>query len=503
MGFIEGGAKAVMASYNAWNGTPMAVNPILKSIVIKDWGVDVISSDGGAVTDLVTQFKRYPTQKDAVVACLHAGINQFLDKYKDEVREALKDGSVTEAEIDSLLRPKFRVTIRLGLLDPPEMVPWSKLKDLPEPWNTDEDKAVSKQMALESVVLLKNANNFLPLRKNSLKSVAVIGPLADSVHWDWYGGLPPYAVTPLQGIREEVGPGVTVSYAAGNTNNTAINAAKSSDVAIVVVGNDPTCGPDMGHAWNKDASTKPCAVPSDGREGRDRESITLEQEDLIKQVYAANQKTVVILISSFPYAINWTQATVPAILHMTHASQDEGTALAEVLFGGYNPGGHLVTTWPRSLDQLPPMMDYDIRHGRTYMYFKGEPLYPFGYGLRYTTFKYSHLKPSSSSLAKDGSVTFSVDVKNTGKRTGDEVVQLYVSHLGSKVPRPLKELKGFQRVTLKPGETKTVQIPLKAASNLAYWNEKSGAFEVESEPVKVMVGDSSADMKLETTLQVE
>jgi beta-glucosidase len=500
MGFLDGGAKAVMASYNAWNGTPMAVNPILKSIVIKEWGVDVISSDGGAVTDLVTQHKRYPTLKDAVVACLHSGINQFLNEYKPEVTEALKDGSITESEIDALLRPKFRVTIRLGLLDPPERVIWSKIKDSPEPWDTDEDKAVSKQMALESVVLLKNSDNFLPLHKDSLKSIAVIGPLADSVHWDWYGGLPPYAVTPLQGIKAQAGSDIGITYS--TSEDAAIKAAQSSDVAIVIVGNDPTCGPDMAHAWNKDASTKPCAVPSDGREGRDRESITLEQEELIRQVYAANPKTVVILISSFPYAINWTQATVPAILHMTHASQDEGTALAEVLFGAYNPGGHLVTTWPKSLDQLPPMMDYNIRHGRTYMYFKGEPLYPFGYGLSYTTFEYSNLKPSSSTLARNASVIVSVDLKNTGKRTGDEVVQLYVTHLGSKVERPMRELKGFERVTLRPGETKTVQIPLRA-SDLAYWNEKSGAFEVESEPIKVMVGDSSADIKLDTMLQVE
>jgi beta-glucosidase len=400
------------------------------------------------------------------------------------------------------LRPKFRVTIQLGLLDPPERVPWSKIKDSPEPWNTEEDKAVSKQMALESVVLLKNANGFLPLKKKSLKSIAVIGPLADSVHWDWYGGTPPYTVTPLQGIRDEVGPGVTVSYAASNTNNAAVNAAKSSDVAVVVVGNDPTCGPDMAHAWREDASTKPCAVPSDGREGRDRESITLEQEELIKQVYAANPKTVVILVSSFPYAINWTQATVPAILHMTHASQDEGTALAEVLFGAYDPGGHLVTTWPKSPDQLPPMMDFNIRHGRTYMYFKGEPLYPFGYGLSYTTFQYSNLKTNSPTLAKDGTVMVSVDVKNTGKVVGDAVAQLYVSHLGSKVERPVRELKGFQRVNLKPGETKTVQIPLKA-STLAYWNEKDGALEVESEPVNVMIGESSADIKLQKKLQVD
>jgi beta-glucosidase len=243
-------------------------------------------------------------------------------------------------------------------------------------------------------------------------------------------------------------------------------------------------------------------VPSDGREGRDREIITLAQEQLVKQVYAVNPKTVVILVSSFPFAINWSQANVPAILHMAHSSQDEGTALAKVLFGDYNPGGHLVTTWPKSVDQLPPMMDYDIRHGRTYMYFKGEPLYPFGYGLSYTTFAYANLKTSSAELAEDGSITVSVEVTNIGSRTGDEVVQLYVKHLKSKVERPGEELKGFQRVTLKPNETKTVQIPLKASA-LAYWDEKAGRFRVEAEPVGVMIGDSSKDIKLTTTVRVQ
>jgi beta-glucosidase len=354
------------------------------------------------------------------------------------------------------------------------------------------------------VVLLKNADAFLPLKKDSIKSIAVIGPLADSVHWDWYGGTPPHAVTPLEGIRNAASPGIKVNYAADETGNAAVHAAQSSDVAVVVVGNDPTCGPDMAHDWHNSADgggTLPCTVPSDGREGRDREIITLAQEQLIKQVYAVNQKTVVILISSFPFAINWTQSNIPAILHMAHSSQDEGTALAKVLFGDYNPGGRLVTTWPKSVDQLPPMMDYDIRHGRTYMYFKGEPLYPFGYGLSYTTFSYANLKASSAELGSDGTITVSVDVTNTGSRAGDEVVQLYVKHLKSKVERPIEELKGFQRVTLKPHETKTVQIPLKA-STLAFWNEKQNQFKVEPEPVKLMIGSSAKDIKLVTTVNV-
>ena len=505
MGFQEGGAKGVMASYNAWNGTAMAVNPILKSIVREQWGVEVISSDGGAVHLLVDPRHLFPDQKAAVVACLKAGVNQFLDRYQDETKAALKDGEVTEAEIDALLRPKFRITIRLGLLDPPEMVPYSKIKDAPEPWNTERDRAVSKQMALESVVLLKNENSFLPLKKDVIKSIAVIGPLADSVHWDWYGGTPPYAVTPLQGIKAELGPDVKVNYAENELGNAAFDAAKSSDVAVVVIGNDPTCGPDMAHDWHNTVDgggTLACTAPSDGREGRDRETIDLAQEQLVKQAYAANPRTVVVLISSFPFAINWSQEHVPAILHMAHASQDEGAALAQVLFGDYSPGGHLVETWPKSLDQLPPMMDYNIRDGRTYMYFKGEPLYPFGYGLSYTTFKYSNLRTSSTRLAKDGSVTVSVDVTNTGSRVGDVVVQMYVKHLGTKVEQPREALKGFQRVTVQPGETKTVQIPLQA-STLAWWDEKLPGFRVEAEPIRVMIGNSSADIQLTTELRVQ
>jgi beta-glucosidase len=505
MGFEEGGARAVMASYNAWNGTTMAVNPILKSIVRDKWGVEVISSDGGAVHLLVDPRHLYPSQKEAVVACLKAGINQFLDRYQDETKEALKDGEISEAEIDALLRPKFRITVRLGLLDPPEMVPYAKIKDSPEPWNTEKDRSVSKKMALESVVLLKNEDNLLPLKKDGIKSIAVIGPLADSVHWDWYGGTPPYAVTPLQGIKDEVGPGVRVTYAADELGDAAVLAAKNSDAAVVLIGNDPTCGPDMAHDWYHTidgGGTLACTVPSDGREGRDRESIDLAQEQLVKQVFAVNPKTIVVLVSSFPFAVNWSQAHVPAILHMAHSSQDEGTALAQVLFGDYNPGGHLVVTWPKSLDQLPPMMDYNIRDGRTYMYFKGEPLYPFGFGLSYTTFKYSNLRTSSPQLAKDGAVTVSVDVTNTGNRTGDAVVQMYVKHLGGKIEQPREALKGFKRVTIEPNETKTVEIPLKA-STLAWWNEKTSAFQVEAEPVGVMVGNSSAEVELSTTVRVQ
>jgi len=500
MAFEDGGAKAVMASYNAWNGTPMTIHPILDSLLTKQWGVEILSSDGGAVTNLVKWHKTFPNQKDAVVASVKAGINQFLDTYKDEVHAALKDGSLTQPDIDYAVRRKMRIALRLGLLDPAERVPYAKIHDGVEPWNTDASRDISKQIALESVVLLKNDKSTLPLQKEKLKTVAVIGPLADSVHWDWYGGLPPYAVTPLAGIKAALGPDVAVTYAADNSEGKAVAAAKSADAVIVVVGNDPTCGPNMATDWN-DAGTNPCADPGDGREGRDRETLALAQEELVKAVYAANPKTVMVLISSFPYTINWSQAHVPAILHMTHASQDEGTALAQVIFGEYNPGGHLVTTWPASMDQLPPMMDYDIRHGRTYMYAKDQPLYPFGHGLSYTTFRYADLKISAPQIAKDGEVTVSVDVSNTGQVAGDTVVQLYVGYPESQVERPMKALEGFKRIHLAAGETQTVTIPLKA-SQLAYWNVDAKAFTVEAAPVNLMIGESSADIKLSQTLSV-
>jgi beta-glucosidase len=222
---------------------------------------------------------------------------------------------------------------------------------------------------------------------------------------------------------------------------------------------------------------------------------------MIKKAYRINHHLVVALIASFPYAITWTQHNIPAIVHCTHASDELGNALADVLFGDYNPGGRLVQTWPATMEQLPPMMDYDIRNGRTYMYFKGLPLYPFGFGLSYTSFSYNNLRLSSPSLKRTGEIMISVDIKNTGKVLGDEVLQLYVQHLPATVTRPERELKGFVRVTLQPGETRTVHIPLKASS-LAWWDQISKGFIVEKDDVRLLIGSSSADIRQNTMLHV-
>jgi beta-glucosidase len=506
MAFVEGGARSYMASYNAWNKVPMTVNPILRDITMKEWGVDgIICTDAGSLGNLVSQHKYYPDLKQAAAASIKAGINMYLaifENYKMAVKGALDDKLLTEAEIDAALRGSLRTGIRLGLLDAPGTSPFAKQKGAPDPVNSAAHNAIARQVALESMVLLKNANSLLPLDRKALKSVAVIGPLANAVLPDFYGGVPPYTVTPLAAIKQKLGPDVAVTYAADDTNGLAVRAAQASDVAIVVVGNHPTCNrTPQKLIQGLMTSTAACEDTSEGMEGSDRKSLNLTQEELIRKVYKANPKTVVVLVSSAPYTIAWTQENVPAILHTSHNGQEEGNAIADVLFGDYNPAGRLVHTWVQSIDQLPPMMDYNIRHGRTYLYFKGKPLYPFGYGLSYTTFRYSNLRVSAESLKAGGEIDLSVDVTNTGTRDGHEVVQVYVRFPSSKVERPIKQLSGFERVSIPHGQTRTVRVPLKASS-LAYWDEMRNGWTTEPGQVRVFVGGSSADERLSTSIAV-
>ncbi|HEY3763202.1 MAG TPA: glycoside hydrolase family 3 C-terminal domain-containing protein [Verrucomicrobiae bacterium] len=499
MGIVDGGARALMASYNSVNGIPMIVNPVLKSVTVDEWGENgIITTDGGAFKLLMTAHHFTTNSAVAAAAAIKAGITVFLDHAQTNlvtaISNALAENLLSVTDIDNSVKGNLRVMIKLGLLDPPDNNPYAKIGrgSEPEPWLSPEHRALARRVTQESIVLLKNSDGLLPLDKAKIKSIAVIGPRANVVLPDWYGGQPPYTVSPLDGIKNKVGPDVTVNFATNDDHGEAVKLARSSDVVIVCVGNHPTG--DVTN-WAK------VALPSYGREAVDRQSITLEDERLIKKVYAANHHTVVVLVSSFPYAINWTQKHVPAIIHLTHSSQELGNALADVLFGDYNPAGRLVETWPKSLRQLPPMMDYNLRDGRTYMYFKGQPLYPFGYGLSYSTFEYSNLKTSSPTLSLDGTLTVSVDVKNTGARAGDEVVQLYVKHLNSTVSRPMKELKGFKRVTLQPGELKQIDILL-PAKLLAYWNSDKHDFEVEPDKIQIMVGGSSADLRLQTIIDV-
>jgi len=487
---IEIGSRAFMAAYNKYNGIPMMVNPVLKNITINEWKQNgIICTDGGALRLLWQAHRYYPDSAWAAAAAVKAGINQFLDRYKDPIVTALKEALLTEKDIDNVIRGDFRVMIKLGLLDPPSRVPYASIKDGEEPWLLQKNKDLVREVTRKSIVLLKNQDKILPLDKTKIRSLALIGPYANEVLLDWYSGTPPYTVSALQGIINKLGE-VNVEWTTGNDDDSVTNLATHSDFVIMVVGNHPWCNA----GWGK------CPVASDGREAVDRKTIYLEQEELIKRVYRLNQKTIVVLIASFPYAITWTQHNIPAILQLTHCSQEQGNALADVLFGDYDPGGRLVQTWPRSMEQLPPMMDYNITDGRTYMYFRGEPLYAFGYGLSYTTFSYSDFRVHKTSTATATKIVTSVDVTNTGKVTGDEVVQLYVQHLNSSVSRPAKELKGFQRITLKPGEKKLVHF-LIDTNDLAYWDENENQWSTEHTELKIMIGSSSDNIKFSKQIE--
>jgi beta-glucosidase len=496
IGFEQGGSRAVMASYNSWNGTPMMINPVLKDIVVKEWGNDgIICTDGGALGLLITAHKSFTDKEHGSAAAVKAGINRFLDDFQPELAKALKEGLVTEADMDASLQNMLRVHLRLGELDPPGVDPYAKIGresngNLP-PWDRAESRELVREVTDKSIVLLKNENHTLPLDRTKLKTIAVIGAWTNEVLLDWYSGTPPYSVSIVQGIREAA-PGASVLFSDGSNVAEAQSLARKADVAIVVVGNHPTCNA----GWDQ------CPVPSNGKEDIDRKTIILEQEELAKQIFAANPLTIEVLRSSFPYAIVWSQQTLPAILHMTHNSEEEGHGLADVLFGNYSPAGRLNQTWPTGDAQLLPMMDYNIRHGRTYMYSKEKPLYPFGYGLSYTTFAYEALNISAPSVKADGVVQVTVKVKNTGKHSSDEVVQMYVEHLGSAVERPQLELKGFERVHIEPGAEKDVVLDLKPR-DLAYWDPAAHLWRVEKESVRLLAGGSSAELPVQAILQIE
>ncbi|MCO6147959.1 glycoside hydrolase family 3 C-terminal domain-containing protein [Flavobacterium sp. NRK1] len=498
MGVTEGGSRAYMAAYNKVNGIPAMVHPMLKDITVKEWGQNgIICTDGGAFGLLLSDHKYYKDKYLGAAATIKAGINQFLDDFIDGVYGAVANGYLKEKDIDEVLRGNYRVMIKLGMLDATNNNPYAAIgtdKNAIDPWTTEAHKKLALEATQKSIVLLKNdpAKQLLPINKAKVKRIAVIGPRADEVLLDWYSGTPPYTITPMAGIKAKAGENIKITYAVNNSDGKAVKIAKEADIAIVIAGNHPWC----------DAGWADCPLPSNGKEAVDRQSLTLEYEDLIKVVHQANPNTIVVLMSSFPYAINWTQEHVPAIVHMTHNSQETGNALADVLFGDYNPAGRLTQTWVSDIADLPPLLDYNIRNGRTYMYFKGKPLYAFGYGLSYTTFTYKGIDVEKESIKKGEAITVNVTVTNTGNRDGEEVVQLYIKHTDSKVERPVKELKAFKRVMLKAGETKTIPLTLRA-KDLEYWNTKNQRFELEKESIELQAGGASDAITVTRTIRTQ
>ena len=508
-GIREGGAYSLMCAYNRVEGKAACGSDMLLEVILRgEWGFSgYVVSDCGAIDDIYLRHKVVATGAEAAALAVKTGTDLECGRVYTNLVDAVKQGLITEQEIDTAVKRLFLARFKLGMFDSPDRVRWAQIAY--GVLNRPTHRELARRVARESIVLLKNAGGVLPLRKD-LATLAVLGPNADQ--WRMllgnYNGMPADPVSPLRGIREAVGRGTRVLYARGadladgfpGTDGPsvpaetlaveAVKAARQADAVVLFLGLTARLeGEEM-------------RVELEGFRGGDRTRIDLPaaQERLLERIVAVGKPTVLVLLNGSALAVSWAQQHVPAIVEAWYPGQAGGTAIADVLFGDYNPGGRLPVTFYKSVDDLPPFDDYRME-GRTYRFFKGTPLYPFGYGLSYTSFAYKQLRTSAGTLRADDTLTVRVDVTNTGQREGDEVVQLYVRHLGSRVTRPREDLRGYRRVTLRPGETRTVQFPLVAAS-LAYWNPDSHRWVVEDEPVEIAVASAAADLRLRRTVRV-
>ncbi|MGH9450372.1 MAG: glycoside hydrolase family 3 C-terminal domain-containing protein [Terriglobia bacterium] len=470
----------------------------------------LVFSEGGGFDSLIYEGVA-ATQKQAGTEALQAGVDldiTYEPAYMEPLAENVQEGRVPISLVNRAVRRVLEMKFRLGLFDNAYVDPARAVKIV----HSSEHQALALRAAREGIVLLKNEKSLLPLAKN-LRSIAVIGPDADNAA-NQLGDYDPEKVlqpvtTILAGIKGMVSPQTKVVYAKGSNVlgddksgfGEAVRAAKNAEVAIVVVGEE----------FGKSHTTNREDHPTDG-EGYDVASLDLTgvQEDLVKAVYATGTPTVVVLINGRPLSVRWAAAHVPAIVEAWEPGERGGEAVADVLFGDYDPSGRLAMTIPRSVGQLPAYYDYKpskaywINRGWThldgYVNMPGTPLYPFGYGLSYTQFQYSNLRINPSQIRTEGNAMVQVDVQNVGKRRGTETVQLYVHERVAPVSTPVKQLRGFQRVALNPGEKRTATFTLTPRSLMLLdrdmrWTVEPGEFEV-------MVGKSSADISLQGTLTV-
>ena len=492
--------QSLMSSYNAVNGTPDAVNHrLLTDILRGQWGFDgFVTDDLGAVA-LLSGTRPNSTEvgqrltEDPVLAtalAIKAGNDSDDTEFQTNIPLAVKRGLLTIADVDRALARVLRVGFRLNVFDPPGSSPYSNVPM--SVVRSPQHLELALKAAEASLTLLSNRKNFLPLEQDKIHSVAVIGPAGgDDYETGNYYGKPARKVSPLAGLRDLLGPGVHVDYEQGTgftdaadpaAIQRAADLARKSDVALLFLGSN-------------------LKVEA---EGLDRRNLELPgaQEQLLEAVYAANPKTVLILMNAGPLAVTWANDHLPSILDAWYPGESGGTAIARALFGKDDPGGHLPYTVYASLDGVPPQNDYDISHGYTYLYFKGVPLYAFGHGLSYTRFDYSNLKLSQSSGSGSDTIQVSFDIKNVGDREGSDVAQLYTHQQQSITYQPSQSLRKFERVTLNPGETKHVQFAL-PLSELAFYDTHESGFRVEPGTFDVRIGSASDDIRLRGELEVQ
>jgi len=495
----EGNVQQVMCAYNRFEEKPCCGSDrLLVDILRNSWGYQgIVVSDCGAIEDFYkkdTRTPRHMTHPDAPTASADAVLNgtdvECGSSYKSLI-DAVKKGLIKESQLDVSLRRLFKGRFDLGMFDPDEMVKWSKI-----PYSVVSSKANGEKalkMARESMVLLKNKNNTLPLSKR-IKTVAVVGPNAnDSVMlWANYNGFPARTTTILQGIKNKL-PNTTILYEKGCSHAGAVHAdsinrtvanVRQADVILFAGGISPRLeGEEM-------------RVTVEGFKGGDRTNIEIPtvQKELLKALKATGKPIICVVCTGSALALNWEEANADAILNAWYGGEAAGTAVADILFGDYNPAGRLPVTFYKSAAQLPDFEDYSMK-GRTYRYMTEEPLYPFGYGLSYTTFAYQSAKLSKPVICSTDSVKLSLVVQNTGKRDGDEVIQVYLRNPND--PNgPLKSLKGFNRVSVKSGKSQKVSFTL-APGAFQSFNDQTSKFEVLPGKYELLYGGSSADQSLQ------
>lgn len=485
----EAGADTFMSSFNDLNGVPATANRrVMTDVLRNQWKFDgLVVSDYTAVMELMPHGIA-ATEAEAARLALNAGVDiEMVSRFYNKHGEQLfKDKKLTMATIDEAVRRVLRIKYRLGLFDKPLTDESLEAKTLLTP----EHRRAAREIAAKSFVLLKNQNNTLPIRKN-IEELAIVGALADSqedVLGSWNGdGKKEDAITVLQGVKNKLGSNAKIRYAKGcdaNCEDTsgfkdAVDAAKDSDFTILVVGESAAMSGEAASRANIDLPGK--------------------QLDLVKAIAATGKPYAVVLMNGRPLTINWLAENSPAILETWFGGTEAGNAVADVLFGDVNPGGKLPVTFPRSVGQIPifynmmntgrPFKESE-KYTSKYLDVPNTPLYPFGYGLSYTTFQLSNLRLSSKQIAPNGSLNVSVDIQNTGSRDGAEVVQLYIRDLVGSMTRPVKELKGFERVELRAGEKRTVTFTLKP-EHLGFYGANN-KFVVEPGDFKVWVGQDSA-----------
>ncbi len=502
----EGGAMSVMASYNEIDGIPSHANRwLLQNVLRQEWRFQgYVVSDYGGILQLQTLHHVAGSPSEAAAKALRAGVDVELPDPHcyASLAEEVKTGKIPDAMLDQAVARVLRAKFLLGLFEDPYVDADAAEKVS----NSPEHRSLALQAAREAVVLLKNENRLLPLDRTKITSIAVVGPNAAICHLGGYSEDPGRTVSILEGIRNKLGASANVMYAEGckitrrdrgwaswyddkvelsdpaedeREISEAVRIARTSDVIVAVVGG------------NEQTSREGWAQNHLG----DRDSLELlgRQNELVKALVETGKPTVVVLINGRPLSVNEIARTVPAILEGWYLGEETGTAVADVLFGDINPAGRLPITFPRSVGQLPAFYNYKPSARRGYLFSSNAPLFPFGYGLSYTTFQYSNLRILPEKIKVGGTATASVEVSNTGTLAGDEVVELYIHVQVSSVTRPVKELKGFSRIHLAPGETKKVEFIL-TPKELSFVDENMSQV-VELGTVDVMVGPNSVELK--------